>query len=249
MRPNLQVMDSAEAVYARAASKFVKIGGQAIADRGSFTVALSGGSTPRGMYRQLAKHHSKSIAWSCVTVYFSDERTVPPNHPQSNFRTANEGLIQHVPIRPDRVFRMHGELEPAVAAEMYQRTLAENFQMPFGYERPRIDLVMLGVGDDAHTASLFPHTAALDEKERWIVANEVTKLDTWRLTMTAPLINASRHVIILATGAPKAPALAAILERPWQPHEYPCQLIRPCQGELAWIVDREAAQSLESPSH
>ena len=182
-----------------------------------------------------------------VLFFWSDERTVPPEHDDSNFRMAREALLTPLGIEPAQVFRLRGEDEPAVAASAYEDAIAEIFETQSHEPPPSFDLVLLGVGYDGHTASLFPNTTALTETTRWVVANEVSKLNTWRLTMTPPLINAARHVMILCTGASKARAVGHIINGPRQPSECPGQLVWPTDGTLMWYLDRAAAGELQNP--
>lgn len=210
---------------------------EAIGGSGRFAVALAGGSTPEATYRLLARDYADRLDWSKVYVFFGDERTVPPDHEDSNYRMAREALLDHVPI--GGVHRMRGELPPEEAARSYEEELREFFGPD---EVPGFDLILLGIGEDGHTASLFPNTPALDVTDRWAVENPVEKLDTVRLTLTAPVINAAKTVIFLVAGEGKAEALREILEGEADPHYYPAKLIRPASGAI-WMVDRAAASS------
>ena len=228
-------MEAAAAFVAARAS-------EAIADRGLFTIALAGGGTPKPVYERLARPDlAGSIEWDRVHVFFGDERCVPPDDPQSNSRMAREALLMHVPIPGENVHRIRGEDPPEAAAETAERAIRR--LLPTAGV-PSLDLVLLGLGDDGHTASLFPGTAALGEASRLVVANYVEKLSTWRVTFTAPLINAARHVVFLVEGAGKAAALQSVLEGPFMPETLPSQLIRPA-GSLRWFVDEAAAGRLE----
>ncbi|CAA9432117.1 MAG: 6-phosphogluconolactonase, eukaryotic type, partial [uncultured Rubrobacteraceae bacterium] len=212
---------------------------EAIAERGRFAVALAGGSTPKATYEVLARDHAGGVDWPNVHVFFGDERTVPPDHGDSNYRMAREALLDHVPV--GFVHRMRGELPPDEAAASYEGELNEFF----GGEPPALDLVMLGIGEDGHTASLFPQTPALEATDRLVVANPVPKLKTTRLTLTAPVLNVARQVVFLVAGEGKAEALAEILEGDADPRAYPAKLVRP-PGGPTWMVDR-AAGSLHGP--
>jgi 6-phosphogluconolactonase len=203
---------------------------------------LAGGSTPKATYGILARDYAERIDWSRVHVFFGDERNVPPDHEDANYRMAREALLDHVPI--GGVHRMRGELPPDEAAAAYEVELREFF----GAEKlPRFDLILLGIGGDGHTASLFPETPALEVHDRWVVANPVPKLDTTRITLTVPVINAARSVVFLAAGKDKAEALKEILEGDADPREYPAKLVQPLGGP-EWMLDRAAAGSLGEPA-
>lgn len=215
----------------------------AVTEHGDFALALSGGSTPRGLFQLLTTPaYSGQIDWQKVEVFWGDERTVPPDHADSNYRMAKETLLDHVPLPADNIHRVLAELPPVQAAQAYEDTLRQFFESHSG--QPRFDLVLLGMGDDGHTASLFPHTAALDETEPWVVANHVPQLDTWRITLTYPVINHAAHIVFLVSGTGKAAPLKAVLEGPRQPHDLPSQGIQPTEGELVWLVDQDAAAQL-----
>ena len=225
-----------------AARDFAQRAGEAIDERGRFVVALAGGSTPRTVYELLASEYGDTadLNWSRVHAFFGDERTVPPDHEDSNYRMARETLLDHVPI--GSVHRMRGELPPEKAAAAYE----EELRSFFGEEPPRFDLIMLGIGGDGHTASLFPETAALEVTDRLVVANQVPKLETERITLTIPVINAARAVAFLVAGDDKAEALREILEGEADPRIYPAKFVRP-DGGPTWMVDAEAASLLENP--
>jgi len=247
--PEIQRVRDEVALCRTAAEAFVHAAAGAIGRTGAFKVALSGGSTPRGLYSLLASDATlrEQIAWKNVHVFWSDERHVPPDHTESNFRMAHEALLAHVPIEPSHVWRMKGEYADASkAADEYEQNLRQVFN-PVAGEMPRFDLVLLGLGDDGHTASLFPGTAALKERKRLVVANWVPKLNVHRLTLTAPVLNNASCVIFLVQGAGKAAALKRIIEAPSTPEQLPAQLICPERGRLLWIVDRSAASLLASP--
>ena len=215
-----------------------------VAARGCFTIALSGGSTPRPVYARLAAvDHADRIDWRQVHLFFSDERCVPPDDAASNYRMAREALLDHVPLPPDNVHRMRGEEDPALAALAYEQDLQRSFRTS---AVPAFDLICLGMGDDGHTASLFPGTAALRERERWVVAQYVAVARAWRVTLTVPLINAARHVWFLVEGAGKSETLWHVLEGPYQPDMLPAQLIQPVSGQVHWFVDAAAAAKIQS---
>ena len=241
--PNVQVFDDPEQVAREAAGLFVRLSIEAISTRGSFSVALSGGSTPRRIYELLASDDYRTqVSWPSVHVFFGDERTVPPDHADSNYRMANETMLSLVPVPAKNVHRMNGVGDAAASASEYESELRAFFG---DLAWPRLDLVMLGMGDDGHTASLFPGSAALEEQQAWVVANWVEKFQTWRITLTAPAINAARRVLFLVTGAGKADRLREVLKGERDPARLPSQLIQPRDGTLEWFVDRAAASKLE----
>jgi 6-phosphogluconolactonase len=229
--------ETPEELAEAAARTFVGSAAESIAERGRFAVALAGGSTPRATYEILARDHAEDVDWPNVHVFFGDERTVPPDHEDSNYRMAREALLDRVPV--GSIHRMRGELQPNEAAASYETDLRQFFE-----GEAVLDLVMLGIGDDGHTASLFPETPALEVTDRLAVANPVPKLDTTRLTLTAPVLSAARAVNFLVAGEGKAEALREILEGDADPRRYPAKLVRPLGGPT-WLVDRTAAQSLQ----
>jgi 6-phosphogluconolactonase len=238
----LLVYETPEELEEAAARDFVAKAEEAIRERGRFAVVLAGGSTPIATYEILARDHVDELDWSRVHVFFGDERTVPPQHEDSNYRIAREALLAHV--RLGSVHRMRGELAPAEAAADYEEQLREFF----GPDLPRFDLILLGLGKDGHTASLFPETSALDVTDRWVVANPVLKLETTRLTLTVPVINAARNVIFLVSGEGKAEALREVLEGDADARGYPAKSVNPDSGDLTWMVDRAAAKRLSKVS-
>ena len=239
--PAIRIYDDKSALTQAAADYVLACFDDAVATHDYFALALSGGSTPRALYVRLAKLiHERGIDASKLRVFWGDERTVPPDHAESNFRMAQETLLEPAAIPSENVYRMRGELPPEQAAADYESVLRDFF----GAEE-RFDLVLLGMGDDGHTASLFPHTPALSETERLVVANYVPKLETWRITLTAPAINSAAHVAFLVAGSAKATPLQAVLEGPHRPDELPSQLIQPVGGDLVWLVDRAAAADLQ----
>ena len=237
--PNdVRVYEKIQGLAAAAAAAFVEQAKAAIEGYGRFTVALAGGSTPKATFETLASEYGapSDLNWSKVHVFFGDERTVGPDHENSNYRMAHEALLSLVPV--GSVHRMRGELPPPEAASLYEQELTSFFGGP-----PHLDLVMLGIGEDGHTASLFPRTPALDVYDRWAVENPVEKLGTTRLTLTVPALNASRRVLFLVAGEGKAEALKEILEGDADPRDYPAKLVRPGDGPL-WMVDQAASELL-----
>ena len=203
--------------------------GQAISERGLFRLSLCGANTPRPVYSALSE---VALPWEAVQITFGDERCVPPDNDQSNYRMARETLLSQVPIPPENVFRMLGEIEPAADADEYETKLAE-VAGRFGEPRYAHDLLLLGIGDDGHTASLFPGSAALAETERNVVANFAPKLNAHRITFTFPLINAARHVCFLVNDPKKEPIIEAILRGN---SGYPAEQVKPASGRLTWVI-------------
>jgi 6-phosphogluconolactonase len=238
-RGELLVYADAGAVAHALADYFVATGERAIAERGKFTVALSGGNTPRAAYELLAADPLRAnLSWSNVFIYFGDERCVPPDDERSNYRMAREAFLDAVPIPSANIARMRGEIDPGLAANEYASILrAELGGMP------QLDLVMLGLGEDGHTASLFPGIAQEVGEHSLVEAAYAQSQAMWRVTITPKLINAARRVVFAVEGVAKARALAAVYEGPRDPKTYPAQLVQPSSGELTWLVD-EAATNL-----
>ncbi len=225
-----------------AAERFVELGQAAIDARGCFSVGLAGGSTPKRTYELLASEaYREQLNWSKVHIFFGDERCVPPDHSESNYRMANEALISRVSIPPPNVHRINGLGDAVANASLYEDELRTFFN-PASW--PRFDLVLLGMGDDGHTASLFPGTKALVEPRAWVVANWVEKFGAFRITLTAPAINHAANIAFLVTGATKAERLLEVLRGALDPEKLPSQLIQPLDGSLFWLVDKAAAGRL-----
>ena len=238
----LKVFDDLDELARAAAEEITRSAEEAIAERGWFTIALSGGNTPKPVYRLLAKE--PRIDWDRVHVFWGDDRHVPPNHPESNFGMAMDTLLSKVSIPLDNVHRMRTEKEDAErAAEEYAWTLRSAFGLEEG-EWPRFDLVLMGIGEDGHTASLFPGSEAVRERSRLVVAPWVSSLGTFRITLTAPVFNHAALALFLVSGEEKAEALRAVLEGDFQPDRFPAQIVRPEEGKLLWLVDRAAARCL-----
>ena len=239
----LRVLPDVGALARSAAELFVTHARAAVDARGRFTVALSGGSTPRALFNLLATDAElrNALSWNQAHVFWGDERCVPPDSPESNYRMAREALLDHVPIPPENVHPMVPAIgEPAELALAYEQELGRAFLLDEG-ELPVFDLVLLGMGADGHTASLFPHSPALSERKRRVVAHWIEKFSAFRITLTVPVLNASRAVVFLASGADKAQTLARVLHGPYDPLESPAQLIDPQEGTMSWLVDRTAA--------
>jgi 6-phosphogluconolactonase len=238
----IRVFNDAAGLFQAAASEIALLASKAVNAKGSFCVALSGGSTPKALYSLLASSQAPVLPWEQTCVFFGDERFVPPDHPDSNFRMANEALLSKVPLRPENVFRVPTEIGDAeTAARHYQETIQNYFVLSPG-RFPRFDLILLGLGPDGHTASLFPGTAALEEKERLAVANWVEKFKTYRITFTYPVIDNAACVAFLVSGKDKAEILREVLEN--EQADLPAQKVSPSDGKLLWLVDRAAASSL-----
>ena len=242
----LRKLTTPQDLFQAAAEEVIRSAEQSVAERQRFTIALSGGSTPKGLYNLIAANASASLPWDRMFFFFGDERHVPPDSPDSNFRMANETLFSKVPIPPANIFRVPAEdADASAVAQAYEKTVRNVFALQ-PREVPRFDMILLGMGPDGHTASLFPETAALQEKSRLVVANWVPKLKTYRITFTLPVINAARRVLFLVSGTDKAPALHEIMEGKEPGEKYPAKLVHPDHGELIWLVDRAAASELSS---
>ncbi len=243
LRKMIRQLDDPEAVALAAADRFLAAALEAVQERGRFVVVLSGGSTPSRMYRNLAADPRYSrTPWARTVVLFGDERHVGPDHEQSNYRAAREALLDRVPVPPDRVHRMRGELEDARASSAeYESILHGLFP---DADSPRFDLLLLGIGEDGHTASLFPETEALEESSRWVAANHVPKLDGWRITLTFPALSAAREICFLITGENKARVVAEAFGNLPHPTVHPCERVVPVEGRRVILVDREAAAQL-----
>ena len=239
------VNDPAE-ICRQAAAEIVQLADRFPSASKPFTIALSGGSTPRGLHALLARDPAvrDRLPWHHLHFFWGDERHVPPDHPQSNYRMADETLLSVVPVPAENIHRVCGEEpDPALAAEKYEQELQAFFGLEAG-QLPRFDCILLGMGPDGHAASLFPGTAALHETTHLVVANWVDKFQTHRITLTIPVLNHADLVVFLVSGAEKAEALKEVLQGEYRPDRFPAQLIRPGPEKLLWIVDREAARLL-----
>ncbi|MBI5387874.1 MAG: 6-phosphogluconolactonase [Verrucomicrobia bacterium] len=243
----VRVFPDAAALSRAAADEFARAACEAVGARHRFSVALAGGSTPKGVYALLAADEesgARRLPWSQTQVFFGDERTVPPDHLDSNFGMARAALLGHVPVPLDNVHRIRAELFPHFAAEVCEAEIRSSLGLRTG-DWPRFDLVLLGLGADGHTASLFPGTLALYETVRIVRSNRVPQLNTERVTLTLPALNAAAMVMFLVTGAEKAETLRRVLSDSAPAEALPAQLVRPCDGTLLWLVDEAAASRLE----
>lgn len=241
--PQVIVLDTAEAVAVRAAEEIAHMAGDAICTHGEFTFSLTGGSSPVRTYDLLATRFNHSIDWSEVQFFWGDERCVPPDDPASNFGMANRTMLSKLDLRPEQIHRMRGEDPPREGANAYEEELKAFFKLSNG-ELPRFNLVLLGLGENVHIASLFPHNPALQEKNRLTVAVEVEAAQRNRLSLTAPVINNAAQVLFLVVSAQKAQAVKDALEGPRDPEQYPAQLVAPTDGSVLWLLDKDAARLL-----
>jgi len=245
VKREIRILSDAAALFRAAASEFISIANQAVRANGHFTVALAGGSTPKGLYSLLATEFRDQVSWADVYFFFGDERHVPPDHQDSNFRMASETLLSKLSISPSQVMRIKGELKnPSQAADDYEQVLVQLFRLSSG-QYPALDLVLLGTGNEGHTASLFPGTKALHPGQRLVMSNWIGKLYTHRITITGPTLSNAAHVIFMATGKDKALALKGVLEGPYEPEQLPAQLIQP-RETLLWLLDPEAGGLLDT---
>ena len=240
MGVDIKILPNNTALAQAAAQEFHRAAEAAIQEHGRFSIALSGGNTPRTVYSLLASEHQQ-LPWDRIHIFFGDERHVPPDHPDSNFRMATESLLSKVPIPEQNIHRIHAELDAEAAAAEYEQQLVNFFHLG-NQEMPRFDLIFLGIGEDGHTASLFPGSKALSEMSRRVVANWVEKFKTFRITLTFPVLNHAAEVVFLVSGADKGKILSEVL-RPGAPN-YPAQTIQPEDGRLLWLVDEDAGSLL-----
>lgn len=223
--PEIRIFESMDALFRAAAERFV--------EQASTSVALSGGSTPKGLFDLLAElPYREQVDWRNLGIYWGDERCVPPDHPDSNFGMAKRHLLDKVPA--ERVFRMKGEIDPKQAADEYERLLPPG---PF-------DLALQGLGANSHTASLFPYTNVLEVTDRRVAAVWVDEIKMWRITITVPELQRARHILFLVAGVDKAEAVQTVVNGPYDPAAYPAQVVRQAQGSVSWFLDRGAASRL-----
>jgi 6-phosphogluconolactonase len=249
-----------------AATRFAALARESIHAYGRFAVALSGGSTPRELYALLATPaFASQVDWARVYFFWGDERAVPPDNAESNYRMTNDVLLARVPVPPENVHRIRTELEPEQAAREYEIELRKFFDWDADRRRqtqiknrhprssalisvPNFDLILLGLGANGHTASLFPHTRVLHEMQRWVAAEYIDEVKMWRITLTAPIINAAANILWLVAGADKATTVREVLRGDYRPDDLPAQLIQPQSGKAVWLLDKSASEKLEANS-
>lgn len=234
-------------LYHEAADLFADAANQAVSDRSVFTVALAGGKTPEPLYSLLACKYRESVPWAKSHIFFSDERCVPPDHRDSNFGMANRVLLYKVPVPSSSIHRMKGEIDSVQAAAEYERCICQVCKV-VEQRVPVFDLMILGMGGDGHTASIFPCTDTINETEHLVAAVHDPEHRHNRITFTPPVILAARRIMVLVTGEEKAETLARVLNGPYEPHELPIQILRNAQGQVTWFVDPDAAEDLEPAS-
>ncbi|HEX4211658.1 MAG TPA: 6-phosphogluconolactonase, partial [Candidatus Binataceae bacterium] len=240
--PKIIVLDDAQALYKRAAEEIVHLSGDAICTHAEFTLCLSGGSTPAAVYELLGSRFLLSVDWNEVQFFWGDERCVPPDNDKSNYHMTQRTLLSKLPIKPLQIHRIRGEEAPAKAAQLYEEEIGNHFGSA-GF--PRFDLCLMGLGENSHTASLFPHNPVLHETEHIACAVEVDDpTERHRVTLTAPVFNQAANVIFLVSGESKAQAVWNVLKGPRNLEEFPAQLIKPANGELIWLLDRAAASKI-----
>jgi 6-phosphogluconolactonase len=242
----VQILPDAAAIARRAAERIIESAAAAVKERSVFTISLAGGSTPKTLYTLLATDPAfkSKMPWDKTQFFFGDERHVPPDDSESNFRMANESMLSKLSLKPEQVLRIKAEYEDAEkAAKEYEQTLRSRFKLSDG-QLPRFDVLLLGMGEEGHTLSLFPGTKALHDNGRLVMSNWVGKFFTTRITTTAPVASNSALVIFMITKADKALALKAVLEGPYEPEQLPSQLIQPKNGKLLWLLDTTAASKL-----
>jgi 6-phosphogluconolactonase len=241
LQPSIRSFLSSDHLSLGAAQEFVRIVNSAIETRGVCYVALSGGETPRRMYSRLAKApFAHSVDWSKVHLFFGDERAVPPTDHESNFGMVDHELLSHIDIPDRNIHRILGEISPEEAARSYQHEL----EKVFGQHEVRFDLVLLGLGEDGHTASLFPGTRALNEEQDSVCSNYVPQLESWRISLTFPIINKARRIVFLVAGASKAAILRRVLSTTGPSKDLPATMVLPKEGILLWMIDADAASEI-----
>ncbi len=239
--PKIVILDNAAALHAHAAEEIAYFAGEAVCTHGEFTLCLSGGSTPAAIYELLGSKFQFSIAWNEIQLFWGDERCVPPNDPASNYAMTQRTLLSKLTLEPSQVHRIFGEKAPDEAARAYEADLRSHFKLGEG-EFPRFDVTLLGIGENSHTASLFPGSAAIHESERTAIAVEVDDpTQRHRVTITPPVINNAARIFFLASGASKAQAVWNILKGPRDVDKFPAQVVAPDNGEVIWLLDKAAA--------
>jgi 6-phosphogluconolactonase len=242
----VQLFGHCSEIASYASREVARISAEAVATRGVFSIALAGGSTPKMLYAVMAEHPTlrNSLPWDKMQVFFGDERHVGPGHPDSNFQMATDAMLSKVPLPQQQIHRIKGEYaDAAQAAAEYEEEIRHAFALKSG-EFPHFDLILLGMGNEGHTLSLFPGTKALHQTQRVVTRNWVGKLYTERITLTAPVANAAANIIFMVTGSDKACALKAVLEGPHEPEQLPAQMIQPINGSLSWLIDTAAGSML-----
>lgn len=240
----IRTLTTPQELFAAAAEEVFRAAEDAVKERGRFTIVLSGGSTPKSLYNLLATNARIALPWDRMFFFWGDERHVAPTDPESNYLMANEAMLSKVPVPAGNIFRIPSENPDAAdAADAYEKTLLQFFALKPG-QVPRFDLILLGLGPDGHTASLFPGTAGLNEKSKLVIANWVEKMKTSRISLTLPVLNAAECVAFLVSGTDKATVLKCVLEGDGPPEQYPAKLVRPVDGKLIWFIDRAAASAL-----
>jgi 6-phosphogluconolactonase len=243
-KPDIIICRDADELAHKAAEQFIALANDAVTRSGRFTVALSGGSTPRALYSLLASaDYRGQINWRCVHLFWGDERCVPPDHTESNYRMVHEALLSKIQMPPENIHRMTGEKEPRLAASEYADELRRFFQLSPG-QLPRFDLILLGLGEDGHTASLFPGTDALRDKEHLVATAYVERLKAHRLTITLPVINAGAQVSFLVSGESKSAIVRALLGPDPDTTQYPAGKVVPANGKLVWFITQDAGSGL-----
>jgi len=241
----ITVLDDPQSVYVHAAEEIAHFAGEDICIHAEFTIALSGGNTPAAVYELLGTRFKLSVDWKEVRFFWGDERCVAPDDKLSNYAMAKRTLLSHLTLRNDQVHRIQGELPPEEAARSYEEELKRAFNLGEG-ELPRFGLVMLGLGENRHTLSLFPGNPAINETNRMVVPVDVDATPRKRVTFTPPVANNAARAMFIATGKAKAEAVRDIIEGPRDPSRFPAQIIQPSDGELIWLLDKEAASLLSN---
>lgn len=242
-KPQIIVLENSEALFVRAAEEIVHISGESICTHGQFSLALTGGNTPADVYSLIATRFHLSVDWNAVHLFWGDERCVPPDDPASNYGMAHRTMLSKLNLDPGQIHRMRGEDPPEQGASKYETELKDFFSLDEG-EFPAFDLILLGLGDNVHIASLFPGHPAIHEQQRLAVAVEVDAPQRHRITLTPPVLNNAVRVMFIVAGQNKAQAVKAALEGPRNYDQYPAQIIEPTHGEVMWLLDRPAASML-----
>jgi 6-phosphogluconolactonase len=245
-----KVLPDGEALARAMAEQLLEAAQEAVASRGVARIAISGGNTPKRTFEMLADPAATEFSvfpWDKTDLFWVDERCVPPDDKESNYRMTKLALLDKVPLAADHVFRIEGELDPELAAARYESAVRNRFRLE-GAQLPTFDLIALGMGPDGHTASLFPHTAGIHELTRVAIANHVPQKETWRVTLTSPVINQGRKVVFLIGGTDKAEVLSSVLGKTYDPETWPSQVIQPKSGQLLLLLDQAAAAKLPPPA-